>query len=85
MVSPEERDCYFYTKSIRALSELSFERLPAMCWTLLKISGNPVFKTPGRYIYIFWVYITVNIVAIVIFTKFWVHVQNVFNIRCKRR
>ena len=27
MVSPEERDCYFYTKSIRALSKLSFERL----------------------------------------------------------
>ena len=24
MVSPEERDCYFYTKSIRALSKLSF-------------------------------------------------------------
>ena len=50
MVSPEERDCYFYTKSIRALSELSFERLPAMCWTRLKISGNPVFKTPGRHV-----------------------------------
>ena len=22
---------------------------PAMCWTWLKISGNPVFKTPGRH------------------------------------
>ena len=22
-----------------------------MCWTWLKISGNPVFKTPGRFIY----------------------------------
>ena len=49
MVSPEERDCYFYTKSTRALSKLSFERLPAVCWTRLKISGNPVFKTPGRF------------------------------------
>ena len=38
-----------FTKSIPALSNLCFERLPAMCWTLLKISGNPVFKTPGRY------------------------------------
>ena len=47
VVSPEERGCYFYTKSIRALSKLSFERLPAMCWTCLKISGNPVFKTQG--------------------------------------
>ena len=28
MVSPEEGDCYFYTKSITALSKLSFERLP---------------------------------------------------------
>ena len=33
VVSPEEGDCYFYTKSITALSKLSFERLPAMCWT----------------------------------------------------
>ena len=54
MVSPEERDCYFYTKSIRALSKLSFERLFALCWTGLKISGNPVFKTPGSYIFCFF-------------------------------
>ena len=53
MVSPEERDCYFYTKIIRALSKLSFERLPAMCWTSLKISGSPVFKTLGRFMDIF--------------------------------
>ena len=51
VVSPEERDCYFYSKSIRALSKLSFERLAAMCWTWLQISGKPVFKTPGRYTY----------------------------------
>ena len=33
VVSPEEGDFYFYSKSIAALSKLSFERLPAMCWT----------------------------------------------------
>ena len=42
-------DFYFYTKSIAAFSKLSFERLPAMCWTWLKISGIPVFKTPRRH------------------------------------
>ena len=36
---------YFYPKSITALSKLCPERLPAMSWTQLKTSGNPVFKT----------------------------------------
>ena len=49
MVSAEERDFYFYTKRILALSKLYFERLPAMSWTWLLISGDPVFKTLGRY------------------------------------
>ena len=52
VVSPEQRDCCFYTKSITALSKLSFERLPAMCWTWPKISGNPVFKTLGRFYFV---------------------------------
>ena len=38
MASPEEGDCYFYTKSITALSKLSLERLPATCWTGLKMT-----------------------------------------------
>ena len=49
MVGAEERDFYFYTKRILALSKLYFERLPAMSWTWLQISGDPVFKTLGRY------------------------------------
>ena len=44
VVSTEEGDFYFYTKSIPALSKLWFQRLPAMCWTWLKISGNPVCR-----------------------------------------
>ena len=50
MVGAEERDFYFYTKRILALSKLYFERLPAMSWTWLQISGDPVFKTLGRYV-----------------------------------
>ena len=46
-------DFYFYPKNVTALSKLCPERLPAMSWIRLKTSGNPVFKTPGRYIYIY--------------------------------
>ena len=42
MVSPEERNFYFYTKSITTLSKLSFERFSVMCWTWLKMTyDNP--------------------------------------------
>ena len=53
MVGAEARDFYFYTKRILALSKLYFERLPAMSWTWLQISGDPVFKTLGRFMDIF--------------------------------
>ena len=44
------RDFYFYPQNVTALSKLCPERLPAMSWIRRKTSGNPVFKTPGRYI-----------------------------------
>ena len=45
-------DFYFYPENVTALSKLCPERLPAMSWIRLKTSGNPVFKTPGRYIFL---------------------------------
>ena len=42
---------YFHPEKVMALSKLCPERLPAISWIQLKTSGDPVFKTPGRYIY----------------------------------
>ena len=42
LVSPEEGDLYFYPKSVTALNKKCSERLPAMSWTRIKTSWNPI-------------------------------------------
>ena len=79
VVSPEEGDIYFYTKSITALSKLSFERLSAMCWTCLKLSGNPVFKSLGRFVEIYFLFISnifFNFNVILLFIYFFFSLPN---------